>query len=153
MYFRSRPQKDVPTLRLPTVEWLHNKQLVIFTASNSPSRDAIDPLMDKMLANINKWSLAKPYLIMLDMSQAPFTTYSSKRFQEVYQLLSPHKTGRLAIVLPSTTLNRVMHIFIERISRGRFPKLEMRYFFSREEGLKWLEAALRHEPSPKKQEP
>lgn len=119
-----------------TIEYLHDNQIAIYTLAEM-TRSIVDAWIESCDQEMcNCANEGRPILIMQDLSNPRIaqTPYSRERGQALtakYEALE----GRIAFVLPPTTANQRIKLFLRRdAERNR----ERRAFRSRNEALNWL---------------
>lgn len=122
-----------------TREWLHNRQIVIYTTSQT-TKTAIDTWFEITLSTIKEWNPNQIYLAMHDVSfnDNVHTNYGEERARYLKEQLE-HLYGYQAIILPNTLQARIARFFInyELIGRSQ-SKVKRKVFDTRYEGLEWL---------------
>jgi hypothetical protein len=124
-----------------SVEWLHDRQIVIFSVNAVASRAVVDEWADIVAGVIKSWPADKIYLAMHDLSDKRVTPtpYARARVREFDELVK-RLHGRIAIVLPNNFAGHLIRIFLTTMRWQQ--KLPTEGFLSYETGLEWLEKAL-----------
>jgi hypothetical protein len=127
-----------------SVEFLHNGKLVIFTVTSiHPS--VITSWANKVKEVMTVFPAGKVYYNLHDYTQAnsfvttPFLRQKSKE----NALLRPDLSAFTAICIPPSVLSHITRLFVQALPRHRDAKRERRIFFSRQEGLNWIEDQMR----------
>ncbi len=124
-----------------SVEWLHDRQIVIFTLKAVTTRAVVDQWFDCVAGVVKSWPADKVYLAMQNVSdkRVTLTPYARVRIREFDELVK-HLHGRIAIVLPNTFTGHLIRIFLTTMRWQK--KLPTEGFLSFRDGLAWLEKAL-----------
>jgi hypothetical protein len=120
-------------------EWACDRQIVIYTVRDI-SRDTIDAWAKLILDTIDTWPAGHPFLALFDLNfpEASLTPYVRDRLGEVMD--SQHNLkGRTVLVMRKGFLVNLARIYLRNRKLGI---RERQIFFSREEGLAWLEQVL-----------
>lgn len=119
------------------LEWFDGHRIVGFTGS-SPVRAAIDAYVETASRVMREWPDDRPFLVLVDSSQAPFTPYSIKRMHDLYRAIPRRLQGSIAVVLPSSAIGKLMRLFAERTRRPFTQNFKVQYFYDRRDALTWL---------------
>jgi hypothetical protein len=120
-------------------EWACDRQIVIYTVRDI-QRDTIDAWAKLILDTIEDWPAGWPFLALFDMNfpEASLTPFVRDRLGEVMDSQHDLK-GRTALVMRKGFLVSLAQVYLRNQKPG---KRERRIFFSRVEGLAWLDQAL-----------
>ncbi len=142
-----RNSSDTSAEAAVTVEWLHDKQMVIFSVRAEATRAVVDEWFNAVAGVVKSWPPDKVYLAMQNVGdrRVGLTPYARSRVREFDDLVK-HLHGRIAIVLPNTFAGHMIRLFLTTMRWQQ--KLPTEGFVSYKEGLAWLEKAL-----PQKNEP
>ncbi len=121
-----------------TLQQIHNGRIHIWTASQS-TKDVVDAWYQSSRETLENWEdTSRPYLVLLDMSRVILTPYNRKRAEALAEV-RPDVGGRTAVVIAASTMGHMTRLFVNKtLQKTR----ERRVFFTREDAIRWLEAAL-----------
>jgi len=122
-----------------TLEWLDDEQIAVFTLT-SVKRDSLDLWVEATMEIASTWDRDKPCLIMHDSSKQAngLTPYMRARLKEFDNLQPNTKLSTsIAIILPSSPFTHLVTLLLREYKTG--PRIELRLFHRRSDGLKWLE--------------
>jgi hypothetical protein len=120
-----------------TLEWLHDGRIPVFTMA-TVARTSIDAWIERLKKLTQEWQADRPFLSMHDISDRNVgaTPYFRARVEEI-PTWRPEGEAHIALVLPRTIQGKVIQMFVQ--ARKGQP---VRIFFTREEGLAWLQSHL-----------
>jgi hypothetical protein len=122
-----------------TLEWLFDRQMVVLTLQTA-AREAIDATLERIKHIMETWPADRPYIAMQDLSypKLNMTPYARERIKEPQQWC-PELGGYIALVLPSTFVAQIVHLFLRTQKDDR---REVRGFMSRDKALAWLQSKI-----------
>ncbi len=120
-------------------EWLHDGKIFAIAVKEG-TRLALDAWYNQVAEVVRQWPASQPLLLLHDFSQtnASMTPYARARSQELMEL-RPELGGRSAVILARTPFWSLVQLLLRSQRSGLRAR---QVFFSRQEGLTWLERAL-----------
>jgi hypothetical protein len=118
-------------------EWLHNRAIAAYVVRNV-ARTSVDAWLRHIKKRMMDWPLNRPYLVLQDLCDPNVgpTPYVRERTQEI-GTWRPELSTHVALILPRTFQGQLIQFFVQA---RRDPVA--RIFFSRTEGLAWLQSYL-----------
>lgn len=121
------------------VEWLSDKCIVVITNKGGASRSFVDAWINTLSDIMHQWPAGRPFLLLQDLSDKTnaVTVYSRERAAALYKV-RPELAGRVAVVVAQSLTTQLVRLFL----RVRQNNLKIEMFYSREQGLDWLQEVL-----------
>ncbi|HLA42982.1 MAG TPA: hypothetical protein VJZ27_06075 [Aggregatilineales bacterium] len=127
-----------------TVEIRHQGRMLIYTLTDFSRPAGIDAYYDRAIADVQKRLEDESILAVHDVSAMPltWTPQIRRRADELIQIGRTLKSGRVALIFRDSVFLRLTRTFIEWQQRRYFPHIATQIFFSRDEGIAWVESGL-----------
>ena len=125
-----------------TLERLHDGQILVFTITDV-SRMTLDSWVNAIKSNTAGWRDDQKYFALnhFDGKNVSLTPYLRAKIEELADW-RPAQRGCVAMVLPRTFFAKLMTLFLPAM---KSQNIQSRLFFTRDEGLAWLEKSLAKE--------
>ncbi len=125
-----------------TLERLHDGQILVFTITDV-SRATLDTWVNTIKSITASHPAGQKYFALnhFEGKNVSLTPYLRAKIQEL-AAWRPTQGGYIAAVLPKTFFAQLMTLFLPAMNRNN---IQSRLFFTRDEGLGWLEKSLAKE--------
>jgi hypothetical protein len=124
----------------PDVTLQHHKDFLIYTV-NKLTREAVDAFIDHAKQFYSAQPVGTRMYMMCDTgasSTNSLSPYFRKRIEELTTIaVSRELKVMVAVVLPRSYMLQIAMFFVQKLALGAG---QVRFFFAREDGLRWLES-------------
>lgn len=123
-------------------EWFENNKIAILTLHNT-NMETLELWSKTTQQIISNWPANTPYRILHDYSRVDIilSPYMRRKSEEIMQA-RPDLSGKAGLVLKRSVVAHLAQTIFNTIWKKGYQSRQRKIFFSREDGLKWLQEPL-----------
>jgi hypothetical protein len=125
-----------------TTEWRHNRRMIVLTAGKLVGQETIDHFYHTLYTVAVSWPDNRPFAALIQNQTFNWSPYIRKRAEETLARLPDRLSGRLAFLMPPTSLNHLVAQSLLTINKQAKHKIEISIFTLRDIAEEWLSRIL-----------